>query len=386
MATAHQYPEYGYGNGYHHMGGGQYNFNGSLPSSSTYSNNNNNHHYSNWNQYYHQYQHQINGPSYHPHQDPHTNEHFRQNRFISPYTPPCEQYQSLTVDSSNYDDLKKIDKSSKLSTTNNVTIDGGNYSMESSPALETDKPPPPDKQKRRKTEDSPALRALLTNPAKKLKYSPTYYFNGKTSPVTSTISSKSTDNPSKLSPSIQDPYQWNMTCYNPPYAAQSHQNYNFAQFHQNSAILSPNKTEDSVDYLDYAMKKDTIENPLTKKDGFESELLQVPPSMQPAMTSKISQKLKSNQNSSPITASPMSNYVDSISTPPLSPVDEQHVNQIRKNVMSSPSSSPDKGYLWIQNGNECKYLPRLKIWRKRVFCTNIKFHNFFLFHNKKKSE
>jgi hypothetical protein len=127
--------------------------------------------------------------------------------------------------------------------------------------------------------DSPALRALLTNPAKKLKYTPTYYNNGVVSPPST--------NYDRIVPEIVPP--------------------------------SPNKTDDSIDFLDQNLSLNHI---------------------QPSPSSQ--------------------SIIDRISTPPLSPKEES------KTAASSPShSNPAVNQSWMQNGTDtgtfthkCRYICR----------------------------
>lgn len=51
--------------------------------------------------------------------------------------------------------------------------------------------------------------------------------------------------------------------------------------------------------------------------------------------------------------SPMSKYVEGISTPPLSPKEAEHVNQTSKACDASSSDTNT----WIQNDTDCKYFP-----------------------------
>jgi hypothetical protein len=142
--------------------------------------------------------------------------------------------------------------------------------------------------------DSPALRALLTNPTKKLKYSPFYFYPGyaNLSPVSSTEAPKS----------ITD-----------------------RQVPDNNP-LSPNKTDDSIDFLEFETKQTK-----TYKDGYETN----PPSVDDRMTQPIHEK------------SPMHHLVEAIATPPLSPPTNQHQNAVygEKYAASSPSVGSD----WQQN-------------------------------------
>lgn len=368
MATAQQYPsDCGYNNhGYHHqqflsnMMGGQYGFNGGL--SNSYNNNNNNHHYSNWNQYYQYQQHHQNVQ----HQDNNLlyNDYFRPNRFTSPYT--CEGNQSpfATLDNnySNKNNGEPIANGGYFATSGNASADNeqkelpqeqaklstplnGNFPKLSSPSIMDNAGSPHESIKsinslKRKCEnspiDSPSLRALLTNP--KLKYSPTYSLADKRSPIVSTTDdngpTKEMANPNK-DPNAFDVQFREQNWSNNYYSQYGGIAANSNNYRYDSAIPSPNKTEDSMDFFDYNMRKD-----MANKDGFEQH--------PPTMTSTI---LNTTSDRSPIT-SPLSSYVDSISTPPLSPKEEnQHINHTNKRAMSSP----DKSYVWIQNGNDCKY-------------------------------
>lgn len=355
MATAQQYPsDCGYNNhGYNHqqflsnMMGGQYGFNGGL--SNSYNSNNNNHHYSNWNQYYQYQQHHQNAQ----HQDNNLlyNDYFRPNRFTSPYT--CEGNQSpfATLDNnySSKNNGEPIANRGYFATNGNVSPNiepkelahqeqqASSSMVNAESAHETVKPINTLKRKCDDSpNDSPSLRALLTNP--KLKYSPKYSLAEKRSPIVSTTDdisqTKEIANPNKEANAFDVQFRqqnWSHNFY-PPYGGMS---TNSNTYRYDSAIPSPNKTEDSLDFFDYNIRKD-----MANKEGFEQH--------PPTMTNKI---LSTTCDTSPIT-SPLSSYVDSISTPPLSPKeDNQHINHTNKRAMSSP----DKSYVWIQNGNDCKY-------------------------------
>lgn len=101
--------------------------------------------------------------------------------------------------------------------------------------------------------------------------------------------------------------------------------------------------EYSSDYLD---SKNGCEFPMTG----ENLIATSSPSSQAANTPATT-PLTNN-----IAASPMSNYVDGIHTPPLSPKEAavEHVNHTSKACdASSPSADTNA---WIKNGSDCKYL------------------------------
>ena len=118
--------------------------------------------------------------------------------------------------------------------------------------------------------DSPALRALLTNPAKKLKYTPAYY-NGVVSPASS--------NYDRIVPEIVPP--------------------------------SPNKTDDSIDFLDQNLSLNHIH---------------------PSPSSQ--------------------SIIDRISTPPLSPKEDGPSKTAASSPSHSNSNNSAVNQNWIQNGAE----------------------------------
>lgn len=360
--------------GYHHqqfvtnMMNGQYGLNGAL-SNSAY-NSNNNHHYSNWNQYY-QYQHHHNQHQnlQQPDNNLFYNDYLRQNRFISQFNCADGNQTSFPNLENNYSNKNNIQSISNENVYNNNAVDrtvsssvelsdrqvdGSRQSQsninydrpsienaESSKELTISLPEKSTNSLKRKcdesTNDSPSLRALLTNP--KLKYSPTYNLNGKKSPISLSSTSDDIINSNKDRINFESQYRqqnWNNIIYNGQYGGLPTNNSNI--YHCDLTIPSPNKTEDSLDYFEYNNMRKISAN----KDGFEQH-----PS---TMTSIIS---NNPSERSPITT-PMSSYVDSISTPPLSPKDENH--HINQKSNKSAMSSPDKSYVWIQNGNDCKYI------------------------------
>lgn len=181
--------------------------------------------------------------------------------------------------------------------------------------------------------DSPALRALLTN--KNLRYTPNY-----------------------------------------PTAKRRKRAYNLSEtkltpndgVNIDSVTLSPNKTEDGLDFLDnyttfptkqpQQQQQSTPMPDMSIKAGFEyipqTQVLNkgFSPSRMtsenlPAQTSII------NVHAS----SPMSKYVEGLSTPPLSPKETDGVNQNLTRAKSDTSSSEKQCSSWEQEGmGECKYL------------------------------
>lgn len=334
MATAHQYPEYTAANDYYGSycnqaygssapaPNGPFNFD--MTSPTTYDNNNISHYQptANWaaNQYHQQshyptmmdsnhlqYSDQCRQP-HQPHQ-PHT------DRYLSPpYNASYEGNQHLNVNH-NYADnqLKKYNEPKIAGYLQEHHKDNSMHvkADQAGQAIPTEITQiPKNELKRTRSEDkseefmdSPALRALLTN--RKLRYSPDY--------ITRSAPKKQRMN-YPTSASID------------------------------SVALSPNKTEDSLDFFEdfppfsKAPVTQNISNGLAQS-GIEYGTTQI--------TSPAGMTC---DNLIPATSSPMTKYVEGISTPPLSPKEAEPVNQMR----ISDASSPDN-LQWIQNGNDCKY-------------------------------
>lgn len=166
--------------------------------------------------------------------------------------------------------------------------------------------------------DSPALRALLTN--RKLRYSPDY----------------SSPNMTERQKMMGNDYHQML----------HHQTANASAI--DTIALSPMKTEDSVDFLDEftLYGKMAIPTPHstgmhTAKIGYAYGGAQMRSPL--AMTSE-------NLHSAP--KSPMTNYVAGISTPPLSPKEAEPVNQMRLSDTPSPDNSIQQQWL----SNRCEYL------------------------------
>lgn len=157
--------------------------------------------------------------------------------------------------------------------------------------------------------DSPALRALLTN--RKLGYSPEYCKKNKTKA-------------SKFQP------QGNCS----PATA------------LNSIAMSPNKTEDGLEFLDEMAAYQKVAAPqyTPEQHGkvgvypYGGTQVQSPSGM-------------TGENMHSVSNSPTTNYVAGISTPPMSPKEAEPVNQMRLGDASSPDKATQN---WIQNGKECK--------------------------------
>lgn len=320
------------------MMNGQYELNAALYNSYANNSNNNNHHHSNWNQYY-QYHHQQQHQNTHLDHNALFNDHFRQNRFSFPYTyQPSSQFNT----DNNYD-YKKYQEAALMSCEyerKRLAVDPvcvSSYSMNTPspiPIQETAKEadvstvsPMATKKRKQSPElvaDAPALRALLTNPSKKLKYSPTYFQNLKATPESSSFSTTQAESQQGISNSYQ---YWN-GYYNTNSTTSS-----------NPQFLSPNKTDDSLDYLDFAPKSYT-------KDRNGSQAITPIQNVPSAMTC----------NNFGFAPSPQSRFVDSISTPPLSPnEDVQNAINFDKSAISSPNNTSGT---WLQNEPVCKYLAR----------------------------
>lgn len=127
-----------------------------------------------------------------------------------------------------------------------------------------------------------------------------------------------------------------------------------AHHYTENGIISPLRTEDSLDYFDdFAFHK---QRPITEKSGYEYAL-----DMPLTMTSEnllafeaSTEHVNKTDLKTPLTnhtvSSPITNYVEGISTPPQSPNEsaiEQHVNQTSN--MCDTSSRTDS-----QNGSDCK--------------------------------
>lgn len=183
--------------------------------------------------------------------------------------------------------------------------------------------------------DLPALRALLTN--KNLRYSPNY-----------------------------------ASAHNHPKRRKRAHNFSESKLtpdditNIDSVALSPNKTEDSLDFLDNytTFSSKHLQNQqltpvpdMPVKTGFQY----IP---QPQMVTKgfspssmTSENLPAQTSITSIhTNSPMSKYVDGLSTPPLSPKETDGVNQMLTGAKSDTSSSEKQCSPWEQEGTaECKY-------------------------------
>lgn len=168
--------------------------------------------------------------------------------------------------------------------------------------------------------DSPALRALLTN--RKLRYSPDY--------------------------SAANIIKRQKTMVNDFPLHHHHTTNACAPSVIDTIALSPMKTEDSVDFLDDFPLYGKTAIPTPHSTGIHS--------------SKAGYAYGGAQMRSPLTMtcenlhpaanSPMTNYVAGISTPPLSPKEAEPVNHMRLSDTSSPDKTAQPQ--WLQNGNDCE--------------------------------
>lgn len=170
-------------------------------------------------------------------------------------------------------------------------------------------------------DDSPVLRALLSNKSAQ-RLSPSY---------------------SNQSPSAK---------------SQRTQENHYAE----NGTISPVRTEDSLDYFDdFSFEK---QQPITEKIGYEYRVMPL------GMTGE-NQIATSSASTTPlpnhIVSSPITNYVEGISTPPLSPKDEtiEHVNQ-----MSNDASSKTNCKAYRQNGDgKC----RITFFYSENFCSYLQY-------------
>lgn len=175
-------------------------------------------------------------------------------------------------------------------------------------------------------DDSPALRFLLTNPQKKLKYNPSYSIHGfknETSPLPRELEVKRNEQP------IIPPYQdkiFNEFLDRSPYCERdSPLSTDFYKPVCNTKpsetiLLSPNRTEDSLDFNEYTPK---MQSHLVK-DGYES------------MPQQFYNNISGMQSA------------PGVGTPPLSPKEAGPLNG-DKSAMSSPTSM---NYNWMnESGN-----------------------------------
>lgn len=115
--------------------------------------------------------------------------------------------------------------------------------------------------------------------------------------------------------------------------------------------ISPVRTEDSLDYFDEFAFEKQPPPPIVAKYGYEYAL-----AMPVGMTgenliaaSSIPSSTATTPLTNPIGSSPITNYVESISTPPQSPI--EHVNQMSN---AGDTSSGAENAAWNQNGSDCK--------------------------------
>lgn len=292
MASAHQYLDDEYPNGFHqqlvsNMIGAHY-----------YSNNN----HSNWSQYYQCQQQGV--PS--EHNDGYYNDYFRQNRFIASY--PFDRYPANTYESG--DRVAAAEKTFAPDESTKSTL--CQSSMDSNVELNKTK----DNEKH--NEAPVTLRALLTHP--KLKYNPSYArptsnINGDVSSTQMKVNHETNDNSNEYMSATK------LCSY--PYNQCNQQWDNTSQYPSNSLPQSLHHQFGPI-------------NPA--KHDFE---------LQPLTPNTINQSVL--HPPSP-TDSPVSDYMDEMKTPPSTSPNkrERQINQMCKNAMSSPESG-----LWIQNGTEC---------------------------------
>ncbi|XP_059611745.1 homeobox protein Hox-C4 [Phlebotomus argentipes] len=166
--------------------------------------------------------------------------------------------------------------------------------------------------------DSPALRALLMRPQTKIKNTQNYFY----SPFRSASNVSSSHAGDYGQPkTFDDPYQY----YQTP-STHSGQRMNTQPIYP-STILSPNRTEDSLDLMDAYRAK--MQSHGLAKEGFEST------TQYPEQTIVMPQ------------TSPSDGFVEGIGTPPLSPKEAGPVNQGEKRAQSSPNLMPP--YSWIHS-------------------------------------
>lgn len=177
--------------------------------------------------------------------------------------------------------------------------------------------------------DSPALRFLLTNPSKKLKYTPSYSIQGfkneTLSPVSRELEIKKNELP--IIPAYQDTI-FSEFLDRPPYCQpDSPISTDFYKPVCNkkpteTILLSPNRTEDSLDFNEYTPKMQSH----SVKDGFGS------------IPQQFYNNISGIQSAS------------GVGTPPLSPKEAGPLNG-DKSAMSSPTSM---NYSWMnesESGN-----------------------------------
>lgn len=190
-------------------------------------------------------------------------------------------------------------------------------------------------------DDSPALRFLLTNPQKKLKYTPSYSIHGFTnttpSPVTRELEV------TKNEQSIVTPYQdkiFNEFLDRSPYCERD--SPHSTDFYKpvsmkkspETILLSPNRTEDSLDFNEFTPKMQSH----SVKDGYES------------MPQQFYNNISGMQSAT------------GVGTPPLSPKEAGPLNG-DKSAMSSPTSL---NYNWM-NGCESGNFVYLIYFLKQFF-------------------
>lgn len=162
-------------------------------------------------------------------------------------------------------------------------------------------------------DDSPALRFLLTNPQKKLKYTPSYSINGfkKTTPVSRELEVPKNEQDTILnefldrSPYCERDSPLSTDFYKPVSMKKSPE----------TILPSPNRTEDSLDFNEFTPKMQNH----SVKDGYES------------MTQQFYNNISGMQSAT------------GVGTPPLSPKEAGPLNG-DKSAMSSPTSM---NYNWM---------------------------------------
>lgn len=180
--------------------------------------------------------------------------------------------------------------------------------------------------------DSPTLRALLMRPPSKIKYTPNYFYS-----TTRNISNVTSSNTGYgQGKSFETAYQFYGQNVNPgTIPGQMSSQTAATQRMDNptsypSVILSPNRTEDSLDLMDAYRGK--VSSHGYAKEGFEP-------------TTQFHENAIMTPQTSP------EGFVEVIGTPPLSPKEAGPVNQ-GESAQSSPNMIPP--YSWIHSGKSLK--------------------------------
>lgn len=175
-------------------------------------------------------------------------------------------------------------------------------------------------------DDSPALRALLTNPVKKIRYSPDFY--DKMDHSEEKIHQINKSNHLNNDFRKIDYHSSSFNGSKSPY----HNNFDQQKVDLKTTILSPNRSEN--DYLGYSPKMQSHPS----KDGFPTP----PPPLQIAASTPSTDVCSDRLIDM---GSPLS-LIEGIGTPPLSP--KEHTNNAIN--QKSDISSQNMTYEWTQNG------------------------------------